>query len=162
MKSSLVAAISVVAIALSACGMPPPDFEHLSPGLMNETTGAATRTELFFHADFTQEASSALVEGDTVSVIYDESRLPDCRGTTSGNPAWTITGYWQLTGKHGAKETGSFTVAGLNASVAAPSIPLTVDGELSVWFQNNNRWGCNAYDSNFGDNWRFQVQAASE
>ena len=34
-----------------------------------------------------------------------------------------------------------------------------VAGRLEMWFQVSNRWGCNAWDSNYGNNYRFTVQA---
>lgn len=38
-----------------------------------------------------------------------------------------------------------------------PSIELDRAGELQVWFQATNRWGCSEYDSRYGENHRFPV-----
>jgi len=41
--------------------------------------------------------------------------------------------------------------------VARATIDLETSGELQVWFENGNRWGCHAYDSSYGSNYRFTV-----
>ncbi|MCE9668505.1 DUF6209 family protein [Myxococcus stipitatus] len=95
--------------------------------------------------------------GGTASVVYDVNRLTQCRGNINATtPGWTITGYYQFNGG----PVQSFWVAGFSSTPnpPAPSIPLGARGDLSVWFENTNRWGCQAWDSNYGDNFHFTVQ----
>jgi hypothetical protein len=40
-------------------------------------------------------------------------------------------------------------------------LALDASGDLQIWFKNNNLWGCNAYDSDFGKNYHFAVQSAA-
>ena len=51
------------------------------------------------------------------------------------------------------------TFSGFSPSSGAeePVLSLDASGELQIWFQNNNRWGCNAYDSAFGANYHFAI-----
>lgn len=123
-----------------------------APGDAVDSQEVATVT-LSFAANFTQRASTTLRVGQRARIVYDASRLAACRGEQGGVPQWSITGYARL----GDGETVSFPVAGLMAPQAAPTIPLDRAGELQVWFQNNNRWGCNAFDSDYGRNFRFRV-----
>lgn len=101
----------------------------------------------------------ALVMGNTAQVQYDANRLPGCRGDQYGHPAWSITGYYQLNG--GA--VGSFEAGGFSPSngTQKAEIPLTESGDLAVWFEITNVWGCSAWDSDYGHNFHFQVAASA-
>ncbi|MFP2927980.1 DUF6209 family protein [Pyxidicoccus sp. 3LG] len=101
-------------------------------------------------------SSNPLPYGTTAAIHYSADRLTACRGDYMGNPGWSIYGYYQLNGG----PVQSFWVAGAKPypTVPAPSIQLNQTGTLSVWFQNTSRWGCSAYDSNFGNNFTFTVQ----
>jgi hypothetical protein len=116
---------------------------------------ATEKATIAFRSDWSIEVSGTLVEGARVEVDYDSSRLSDCRGDQNGHPAWTITGYYALNGS----EAQSFFVDGFSATSAPadPAFTLTEPGELELWFHNTSRWGCSAYDSNFGDNFAFEV-----
>ncbi|GHG88776.1 DUF6209 family protein [Comamonas sp. JC664] len=95
--------------------------------------------------------------GATAAVHFDVDRLTQCRGNLNAStPGWTITGHYQFNGG----PVQSFWVAGFSSTPhpPAPAIPLHTRGTLSVWFENTNRWGCRAWDSNFGNNHHFTVQ----
>jgi hypothetical protein len=114
----------------------------------------ATSATITFARDFTQRASTTLRLGQSARVVYDAARLPGCRaGDQGGIPQWSLTGFARI----GDGPVVSFPVAGLNAPASAPSITLDRVGELQVWFQANNRYGCSEYDSNYGRNYRFAV-----
>jgi hypothetical protein len=86
--------------------------------------------------------------------VYDAARLPGCRaGDQGGIPQWSLTGFARIA--DGPVVT--FPVAGLNAPASAPTIALDRVGELQVWFQATNRYGCSEFDSNYGHNYRFAV-----
>lgn len=100
----------------------------------------------------------ALLAGNTASVTYDANRLPDCRGDQNGHPAWSITGYYQLNGG----PVGSFWAGGFSPDPSATStFPLTGAGDLAMWFEITNVWGCTAWDSDYGRNFHFQVAAGA-
>jgi hypothetical protein len=117
---------------------------------------AATLT---FGANFQVQVSGALEKGKTVRVAYDASRLTACRGDFNGKPGWSITGYYKI----GSGDVRTFEAGGFSPSNggAPPVLTLDASGDLQIWFQNSNRWGCSAYDSDFGNNYRFAVQPAA-
>jgi hypothetical protein len=114
---------------------------------------------LTFGADFQIKVTGTLEKGKKVRVAYDANRLTACRGDQGGHAAWTITGYWKI----GGGDVHSFEAGGFSPSggSAQPILALDQSGDLQIWFQNNNLWGCNAYDSNFGSNYHFAVQASA-
>lgn len=107
------------------------------------------------------ETSGVLQRTKKVRIAYDVSRLTACRGDFMGNPGWSITGFWKI-GDAGAVHTfeaGGFSPSGGHGD--GPVLTLEQAGELQVWFQNTSRWGCSAYDSDFGKNYRFTVKPAA-
>jgi hypothetical protein len=128
------------------------------PLLLVGTAAAAQTTTpvITFNANWTLAESAPLVAGGQVQVAYDATRLPQCRTTLpDGSPGWSLTGYYRLNG--GA--VGSFDVAGAPTTGAAPIIALPVAGPLELWFRVASA-GCEAWDSNYGTNFRFTVQPA--
>lgn len=107
-----------------------------------------------FDASFGETVSGPLVAGGQVSVRYDAARLAECEGTDMGNLAWGVTGYYQLDGG----EVNTFEVLSPNRPSGGPvAIELEKTGELSIWFEASNKWGCHAWDSNYGNNYNFYV-----
>jgi hypothetical protein len=101
-------------------------------------------------------SDETLPYGSVASIFYDAERLPDCRGTLDGvQPAWSISGYYQFNGG----PVQGFWVAGASGDPfpPAPSLLLSERGELTVWFDNSNRWGCYAWDP-ASDVYRFTVR----
>ena len=131
----------------------------LLPLLVGTTAAAQTSPSISFNGDWTVSQSvDPLPPGSTVAIQYDASRLSSqCGGTINGGPAWEITGYYSLNNA----PAQSFWVAGHSPTPnpAAPSItlPANTSGDLAVWFQVTNVWGCNAWDSNYGNNYHFNA-----
>ena len=125
--------------------------------VLSTLASAQTAPSLNFDINWNEWSSpSPLKVATTAKVFYEANRLPQCRGTTNtGGPAWTITGYYSVNGG----PVQSFWVAGHSpsGSTAQPSISLSQRGGLSMWFQVTNLWGCNAWDSNFGANYSFNI-----
>ena len=119
------------------------------------TVSAVESPTLTFRADWTRSVTGELTAGSSVRVVYDAARLPQCRGEQNGYQLWSITGYYRVNG--GAAQ--SFPVAPASVQTPTPAVITLPDvqGTLEMWFQNNNRWGCNAYDSNYGANYTFRV-----
>lgn len=117
---------------------------------------STTNPAVEFRADWSVVTTGHLWRGTQLQIHYAPERA-SCTGDLPTGPGWSVTGFYRWNG--GAAT--SFWVAGRQPApeLAAPSIALDRVGELEIWFQNNNRWGCNAYDSNFGQNYKFSVAA---
>lgn len=155
MKLSLVfAGLTVLALGCRA----PVAADDADLGTSEAALGEAGT--LTFTNEFHATVTGTLEKGKKLRVAYDASRLTACRGEQNGKPAWTITGYWKI----GAGDVHSFEAGGFSPSggTAEPVLALDASGDLQIWFQNNDRWGCNAYDSDFGKNYHFAVQPAAD
>jgi len=117
-----------------------------------------TTTTVTFSEDFLESADGPIVAGGAIVVDYDLDRLTACRGSTNGSEVWGITGW----AKFGPSEPKQFALTRLEAGrVVAVRAELEVPATATsaeLWFTTNNRWGCNAYDSNEGANYRFDVE----
>ena len=141
--------------AIVGCSAPPENGDEL--GTTEAALGEAAT--LTFDAAWGEQVSGRLEKGKKVRVAYDASRLTACRGEMNGGPAWAITGFWRI----GDGPVRSFEAGGHSPSggSAEPVLALDASGELQIWFQNTNRWGCSAFDSDFGKNYRFAVAPAA-
>ncbi|MEZ4240197.1 MAG: DUF6209 family protein [Myxococcota bacterium] len=114
------------------------------------------QAELRFDADFTEsQAGGPLLAGTAVHVVFDEARLPQCRGWKYGQPAWAVTAFWRIDG--GDVHTGAVVMPSGPADLW---IDLDAPGTLELWFANNDAFGCIAWDSDYGANYRFDVVSA--
>jgi hypothetical protein len=113
--------------------------------------GSATIT---FDEQWNEIVDGSLVAGASVKIEYDADRLTQCRGDQGGHPAWTI--YGNYFASDGSKK--SFWVAGHSpdGQTKTPTLVAPPD-ELEIWFENTSIWGCIGYDSNQGNNYRFDV-----
>lgn len=112
---------------------------------------------LAFDADWTESQSQPVRAGERVLLHYAPARLAQCAGSTGGNPAWGITGYYQVDG--GAVK--QLLVARPDGAELVPSDPEIVvprGDDLAVWFSASSRWGCQAYDTDFGANYHFAIE----
>jgi hypothetical protein len=121
---------------------------------------------LEFKSGFTTEQHGALVAGGKVHVSYALDRLPQCRATHNGYPAWGTTasvrflpGGQLVEGKVNAFETNNGTPTNV-----AYAVPLDADvpadaTSAELWFHNESGAGntCDTWDSNYGKNYRFDV-----
>jgi hypothetical protein len=170
-RSALVSSLAraaFVAFALSsaACATPPDEDTPAADDATSTEDLTASAAKLTFTAGYTVEQSKPLVAGGKVQIVYEAGRVRDCRGEANGQPAWTTTGFFQLAG--GA--SGNFEAAGFSPSggkkKAIIDLPAAVvrgegapAGDLALWFQTTNRWGCSAFDSNYGANYHVAIAA---
>lgn len=117
-----------------------------------------TLTTVKFTETFSETATGPIVAGSAIRIDYDLDRLTECRGSTNGSEVWSVTGH----AKFGTTVT-EFALTRLDSGRVVPlkpelEIPSTATS-VELWFTNNNRWGCNAYDSNDGANYAFDVEA---
>ena len=147
--------LAAALVTLVACADAPDDDATGGPG--GKADGDLT--ELTFADDWSERASGPLVAGLPVRIEYDLDRLTACRGFTNGSDVWAITGFASFDG--GEPQTFEVTrlVDGRAVAVEAElEIPARA-ASVELWFTNTNRWGCNAYDSNEGANYRFDIDA---
>ena len=124
-----------------------------------------------FSAAWQQTQRGALVAGGRGVITYALDRLPNCRGTHNGFPAWDVVAFVKFSP---GGELVSGSVRGFDSPSSVPSnssaksVPFTFDlpkGATSaeVWFNNFTGAGssCTEWDSNNGSNWRFTVEPKS-
>src|SRR5262249_28722886 len=120
---------------------------------------------LQFTKTFQTSQSGALKAPGKVRIHYDPERLRECRANLNdGSPGWTITGYGILNGG----TARSFYVAGHNPSPGVDPlhppdaiVDLAEQGDLALFFQVTDLYGCSAYDSSFGQNFHFSVAGST-
>lgn len=133
-----------------------PDSETGTAGGGGKADGELTT--LRFDDDWSERADGPLVAGLPFRVVYDVDRLTACRGSTNGSEVWSITGYVSFDGGAAAPFEVTRLVDGEVVSIESEvAIPARAT-RLEMWFQNTNRWGCNAYDSNENANYAFDIE----
>lgn len=110
-----------------------------------------------FETDWSETQSGAIHAGDALIVHYDPLRLNRCSGSTHGNAAWAITGWYAIDGG----EAHSFAASkpdGGTLLAADPAITVGDGRDLAVWFEATSIWGCHDWDSDFGANYHFAIE----
>ena len=141
-------AVSLGASFLAGCSAAP-DVE------VGESAQAATsEATVVFQGNWTTEVRGSLERGKRLRILYSADRAK-CTATAYGNPAWSVMAYYRWNGG----EVRSVQVAGLRSDPTAPEPGIALDqsGQLEMWFQNTDRYGCNAFDSAFGKNYTFAI-----
>ena len=110
----------------------------------------------------------ALVAGKQGVLNYSMDRLPQCRGTHNGYPAWGITAFLRFSPGGQVVQGQLVRFEGVNGNMAGATpkdAPFTFDvpagaTSMEAWFQNTTGAGsnCEAWDSNSGANYRFTVE----
>jgi len=124
-----------------------------------DTTPAPTLT---FTADW-KETATPLVAGEEARVSYDPARLPECRGQLGygGNePSWSIDGFYMVNGINFNAPLGVAGASLLDEHLppgALPAFTLLFAGTLQMWFENGDAFGCNTWDSDYGNDFSFPV-----
>lgn len=122
---------------------------------VSEADSTAATPRLSFNADWTITQSAPLVAGQPAILHYDFARLPRCRATADGVPAWNL--YAAFAADGAAEEDAVLTSAGLAPADATITVPY--GRNLAVWFHNSDDHGCSDWDSNYGNNFHFAVQS---
>lgn len=127
----------------------------------------AAPAKLDFFNGYTESQQGALIAGGKGVITYALDRLPTCRGTHNGYPAWDITAFVRFS-PGGEVVSGSVRgysgTTGTPSNASAISAPWTFDvprGATSaqVWFKNFTGAGsmCESWDSKNGANYQFAV-----
>jgi hypothetical protein len=125
------------------------------------------RATLRFLTGWQQRQHGAIVEGGTLRVEYDPARLTTCRASYTYAPAWGIEGFVRF--QPGGElyqapvvdfETGPYGQVLDRPRTGSMEVPVPRGAShAEIWFRNwsGMSYPCEAYDSNFGDNYLFGV-----
>lgn len=129
-----------------------PPADDLSTLLQGESEAVPT---LLFLPGWTQRIDNGpLLAGQPAKISYFAGRMPTCRGTHNGYPAWMISAFYRALPDLTVRELQ------LGHDEGQLTRPLTLPQgtrELELWFRTTNISGCEEWDSVFGANYRFPV-----
>jgi hypothetical protein len=133
---------------------PPQPLEEIAAagGKSNDAQTATPR--IVFPDEGAPRVEGTLRAGGAAVVRYDVDRLPGCRGTIGGRPAWSIA-------IHYLDDDGEFTTVGVSEGRDVTITLPRTRGELELYATVHNRSGCIAYDSNYGANHHFALAPAA-
>ncbi len=158
--------LALVLPLLAACGAPPQqDNAPADPAPESQPAALTTPTATVrFFTGWTQEQRGAIVRGGQLVVDYDLYRMTDCHNSTyAGQQAWDTLAYvrfqpgGQLFSGSVKQATGSTTFVNKPFIVTVPTDATRVE----TWFFTSGRTCTSRYDSNYGNNYSFPVEAQS-
>lgn len=128
----------------------------------DSTTGGGGKADgsaptITFADDWSESVSGDLLAGSPVRISYDLDRLPDCHGSSGGSEVWGTSGFASFDGGAPVAFEVSRLVNGVVKPVTAQLEIPAGTSSAEFWFSSTNIWGCNAYDSNMGANYKFAV-----
>ncbi len=124
-------------------------------------------SELRFDTNWAQFPVGQLRAGQKLAIHYSPSRLPDCRNTHNGFPAWGMEAFVKFLP---GEQVVSGPVVAFRNDQGRPisdfyAIPFITEipedaRSVEVWFHNTSGAGstCESWDSNYGANYRFEVR----
>jgi hypothetical protein len=127
---------------------------------------APVAATLGFLSGWQRTQDAPIRAGGWVRVLYALDRLPQCRGTHNGFPAWDIQATLRFSpgGQIVSGTVRTFAATEGVPTNVAETAPLDVAVPLDaraveIWFHNFSGAGngCEAWDSDFGQNYRFPV-----
>jgi hypothetical protein len=151
----------VAAPVAVACGLAPGE-SAVGRSSSADTTTAATDATITFTAGWTDSATP-LVAGEEAQISYDPARLPTCRGSLGYGgdaPGWSIDADYMVNGIALNEPLGVAGAGLANEQLppgGLPRLALPFAGTLQMWFENDDAFGCNAWDSNYGANYAFAI-----
>ncbi len=162
--SRLLKSLAVLLPLLAACGPAEQPAPQPAPTTTSESALVANRATLRFLAGWAEEQRGAIVRGGQLVVEYDLNRLTNCQGFTKyGQPAWNTQAYVRFL-PGGQLFQGPLVEHTYWTTVSSRAIPfeVTVPADatgVELWFYHSG-YGCTGvYDSDYGANYRFGVEA---
>jgi hypothetical protein len=132
-----------------------PDYAIWQNPSVCQPPAGPTQANLVFGADWTAHRDGILAPGGSASIIYAQSRLDQCKQIQNGYFAWDLTAHvlFQPGGQR------------IDTSVRDAAATLTVPTDARqafVWFESTSATGCHMWDSNYGNNYEFDVATAPQ
>ena len=126
--------------------------------LLFAAVSVASASLITFSGDYKTTVEGALINHQDIWVDYDPSRAKcdatPYDGTIAG---WTVSLHYKFNGKVETQKRN--TVAHYFDGVVKERLVIhdAPKGDLEIWFSCANDSGIATYDSNFGNNYHFQV-----
>jgi len=115
-------------------------------------------TVLEFDVSYGEALSGPLVAGDRVLIRYAPERLPQCRSTSGGADGWGISGFLVTERSPIPRPFPVTELQGGKAVAVDALVEIPEADHIELYFQVTDVYGCTAYDSDFGQNYRFAVE----
>ena len=105
-----------------------------------------------FLSNWSQHQIGNIQAGELLQIEYDPQRLPRCRSSRYGQPAWSIAAYLRF--HPGGQEQSGLVVPGSQPwEITVPNDAKKIE----MWFDNTDESGCITWDSRYGQNYWFEV-----
>ncbi|AKQ63359.1 hypothetical protein A176_000271 [Myxococcus hansupus] len=166
MKKSAWKSLALALPLLAACGGAPQqdDAADGAPLEAQQAPLTAPTATVRFLTGWTHSQQGAIVRGGQLVVDYDLYRMTDCHlSTYNGVQVWDTLAYvrflpsGQLFSGSVKQATGSTSFVSKPFEVTVPSDATSVE----TWFLTSGRTCTQRYDSNYGMNYAFPVEAQS-
>jgi hypothetical protein len=108
--------------------------------------------DVYFDANWLIRQSAGLYAGKPAVLHYDVARLPQCRATYNGLPAWGISAFWSGDARWTYEAAVSTGGASQDIRFVVPA-----GKDLAMWFENSDEHSCTAWDSNYARNFHFLI-----
>lgn len=159
-RSSLTFAFTfALAVALFALALATAGCAADSPPASATAADSTATPVLSFNADWSITQSGPLFAGSPAILHYDFARLPRCRATQDGVPAWNLSALYNADGGNGHEAVLTKIAGGALTPIDA-TITVPYGHDLAVWFQNSDDHGCSDWDSDYGRNFHFAIQSS--
>lgn len=107
-----------------------------------------------FASDWSQQQVGDIRDGEPLRIEYDPQRLPHCRSSRYGQPAWSIAAYLRFH-PDGQEESGRVAPGSEPFEVTVPN----GTKKIELWFANTDQSGCRSWDSRYGQNYWLDTTA---
>ncbi len=126
----------------------------------DQTSDAAT---LKLTSDFQTTVIGQAAAGQGLRIEYALERLPQCRGNVGGGgPGWNISGFYSENGGVAKSfEVTALTPDGKDRVAKPAHIVPSAGGDIAIWFQVTSAFGCQQFDSQYGQNFHLAVKGPS-
>jgi hypothetical protein len=108
-----------------------------------------------FLPDWSQQQVGDIRAGESLQIEYHPDRLPRCRSSRYGQPAWSIAAYLRFH-PGGQEQSGRVAPGSEPLEVKVPSDTTKIE----MWFTNTDQTGCTTWDSRYSQN--YWLNTASE